>query len=131
MRDIGKAQAYAVSTKKRVQIAEAEPAEEVARYENAAVETESTIRKERAGFVVAVASFSNSDNAADAGDALSHLGPVQVFQSEGEDGMLFLLQLGPFKSDLAARQALDEARDSGFPDASIATVTIQAVAGKP
>ena len=121
----------AASTKKRVQIAEAEPVEEDASYENASVEAESTIRRERAGFVVAIASFSNSDNAEDAGNDLSHLGPVRVFQSEGEDGVLFSLQLGPFRSELAARQALDGARDLGFPDASVAAVTIQAVASKP
>ncbi len=121
----------AASNKKRVQIAEAEPTEEEASYENASNKAENTIRKERAGFVVAVASFSNSDNAADAGNDLSHLGPVRVFQSEAEDGILFSLQVGPFRSELAARQALDEVRDLGFPDASVAAITIQAVAGKP
>lgn len=121
----------AASGKKRIQIAETESVDEEASYQSASAPVEGVVRKERAGFIVAVASFSNSDNAADAGDGLSHLGPVRVFQTDGDEGVLFALQLGPFRSELAARQALDAAREAGFPDANMAAVTIQAVAGKP
>jgi rare lipoprotein A len=121
----------AASGKKRTQIAEVDTIDEEAGYQTASAPVERVARKERAGFVVAVAFFANSDNAAAAGDGLSHLGPVRVFQLEGEDGLQFALQLGPFRSEYAARQALDEARESGFPDASVAAVKIQAVAGKP
>jgi rare lipoprotein A len=117
--------------KKRIQIGESESVGGEASYQSASAPVERVVRKERAGFIVAVASFSNSDNAANAGDGLSHLGPIRVFQSEGEDGIQFALQLGPFRSELAARQALDAAREAGFPDASMAAITIQAVAGKP
>lgn len=121
----------AASGRKRVQVAKTELGEEEAGYQSASAPIERVVHKERAGFVVAVASFSNSDNAADAGDGLSHLGPIRVFQMNDGEGVLFALQLGPFRSELAARQALEAAREVGFPDASMAAVTIQAVAGKP
>lgn len=115
----------------KVQVAENLPQENGAAYQEASSYEPVVQRKTRDGFLVSVAAFSNVENADAAGDDLSALGAARVFEVEGANGPLYLLQLGPFRSELAARQARDSVIDAGFPDAEISSVRIQAVAANP
>lgn len=124
--------AYAANrSPQQVQVAESSPPESAAAYQEASVDAVPVQRKTRDGYLVSVAAFSNIENADAAGEGLSTLGAARVFEVEGANGPLYLLQLGPFRSGLAARQARDSVIDAGFPEAEISTVRIQAVAANP
>jgi rare lipoprotein A len=89
------------------------------------------VRKVKPGYVVRVATFENLANAEAARDELSTLGQARVIGIEGASGELYLLQLGPFRSELTAQNAMDAAIESGFTRSHILAVRIQAAAAKP
>ena len=114
-----------------VQVAQQTDYGESGLYQNVATQEVIPRRVDREGYVVTVAAFANSDNADAAGEELSQLGSVRVRELQGADGPVYVLKLGPFRSELAARQARDGAIESGFPEASISAVRIQAASAKP
>jgi rare lipoprotein A len=113
------------------QVAAAQIADQGSLYQQASTELKAPARRSRTGYVVSVATFENADNAEAARDGFSADGPAQVFEIEGMDGPLYLLQLGPFRSELGARQALAAAVEAGFPGSKISSVKIQAASAKP
>lgn len=115
-----------------VQVAESLPQQESEpAYQEASVDVAPVRSKTRDGFLVSVATFSNIENAEAAGDELSPLGAARVFEVKGAEGPKYLLQLGPFRSEVAARQAREGVVDAGFPEAEISAIRIQAVAAIP
>ncbi len=66
---------------------------------------------------VLVGNFSKLSNAQAAYEQVSTLGPAQLVELSG--GTRYRVQLGPFRSKFGARDALEQLRAEGFPDAVI------------
>jgi rare lipoprotein A len=79
-------------------------------------------------YVVEVATFTSVENALAAQEALSNEGPGQVVQTADKD---YVLQLGPFRSERMARQALTGALANGFPAALLLPVSLEMASATP
>lgn len=83
-----------------------------------------------AGFVIQVATFGNLDNAQATSDALANIGPLQVFEVMGEQGLAYRVQMGPFVSAIGAQDALNAVRNEGFATARLAQTRIEQVSSR-
>jgi rare lipoprotein A len=78
--------------------------------------------------VVLVGSFRTLESAEQARASLSAIGPVQVYEWESDEGPLYRVQLGPFRSEVGAEEALQAVQDEGYPKAVLSQVAIEDVA---
>jgi rare lipoprotein A len=81
-------------------------------------------------YIVQVASFDSLDEAEQARAALTDIAPVQVYEMDSANGLVYRVQLGPFLSSISAKQALSAARQQGFPDVRLTQAQIEQVAWK-
>ncbi len=131
---IGNLVAAAEGGEDRIQVAEVDTAETVALQQatyapKAALKKLSKPPAERgAAYVMQVGSFSNLDNAESVRTALSAYGAVQVYEIDGDEGVLYKVQMGPFLSRIGAQDALDAVRQAGFPEANLSKTRIEQVA---
>jgi rare lipoprotein A len=100
-------------------------------YQQAAVEVPKA-RKTRRNQeqIVQVGSFESLDEAEAARSSLSAIGPVQVYEWETAGGPVYKVQLGPFRSEVGAEDALDAVREQGYRKAKLETARIEQVAQK-
>jgi rare lipoprotein A len=100
-------------------------------YQQAAVEAPKPRKKRRnEEQIIQVASYPSLDDAEAARDALSAIAPVQVYEWDTAQGPLYKVQLGPFRSDVGAEDALDAVRGQGYRKARLVAARIEQVAVK-
>jgi rare lipoprotein A len=75
--------------------------------------------------IIQVTSFASLDEAESARQQLSSIGPVQVYEWETENGPLYKLQMGPFKSSIGAGNALIAVKEEGFTKAKLQALQIE------
>jgi rare lipoprotein A len=78
--------------------------------------------------IVLVGSFADLEAAEQARAALSGIGPVQVYEWQSAEGPVYKVQLGPFKSEIGAADALDDVRGQGYRKATLQSAHIEQVA---
>jgi rare lipoprotein A len=83
------------------------------------------------GFVIHAATFAKKANADAALSFLSAMGPTQIQEMPGSDGMLYRIQMGPLRSETDARNLLTEVRGAGFPEAGLKRMRVQQVSATP
>ncbi len=78
--------------------------------------------------ILQIDSYASLDDAEAARRALSNIGPVQVYEWDSAEGPVFKVQMGPFRSEIGAREALNSVRDAGYQNAQMKTTRIEQVA---
>jgi rare lipoprotein A len=98
-------------------------------YQQATVEVPKSRKKRRnEEQIIQVGSYASLDDAEAARTALSAIGPVQVYEWQTAQGPLFKVQLGPFRSEIGAGDALEAVREQGYRKAKLAAARIEQVA---
>jgi rare lipoprotein A len=80
--------------------------------------------------IVQVGAFGSLDEAENARARLGLIGPVQVYEWDSVEGPIYKVQVGPFKSDIGAQEALQAVKSEGYNKAKITKVQIEDVAWK-
>jgi rare lipoprotein A len=96
-------------------IARNEPPVEVARAE----EPETEAGEGKTDFFVQVGSFADPDNAMRARADVASLGPVRVEETEGAEGVLYRVRLGPLANEIQAEEALSQVAAAGHDGARL------------
>lgn len=78
--------------------------------------------------IIQIGSFSSLDEAEAARRQLASLGPIQVYEWETAQGPVYKVQMGPFRSEIGANDALSAIRDEGFDAATLQLARIEQVA---
>jgi rare lipoprotein A len=78
--------------------------------------------------VMQIGSFAALDDAETARSQLSNIGPVQVYEWQSAEGPVYKVQMGPFRSDIGAENALSAVRDAGYSRAKLKATRIEQVA---
>jgi rare lipoprotein A len=98
-------------------------------YQQANLETPKRHKQARKeAQILQVGSFRSREGAEAARSELSSIGPVQVFEWESDRGPIYKVQLGPFRSDIGAEDALEAVRNLGYSKAVLETARIEQVA---
>jgi rare lipoprotein A len=84
--------------------------------------------KRNEAHIVQIGSFKSLEGAESARAALEGVGPVQVYEWQSAQGPLYKVQIGPFKSEISAEAALEDAVARGYDKARVAKVNIEQVA---
>lgn len=75
--------------------------------------------------IVQIGSFATLDEAEAARRQLSSIGPIQVYEWDTADGPVYKVQMGPFKSEIGAADALEAVQAEGFERAKLQTARIE------
>jgi rare lipoprotein A len=80
--------------------------------------------------IVQVGTFGSLDDAENARARLALIGSVQVYEWDSVEGHVYRVQVGPYKSNIAANDALEAVKAEGFDKAKLSHVQIEDVAWK-
>ena len=80
--------------------------------------------------IIQIGAFRSLDGAENARQGLSAIGPVQVYKWQTNDGALYKVQMGPFMSDVGARNALAAVHEQGYGQALLENTRVEQVAFK-
>ena len=80
--------------------------------------------------IILIGAFRSLDGAENARHTLSAIGPVQVYEWQTNDGALYKVQMGPFMSDVGARNALAAVHEQGYGQALLENTRVEQVAFK-
>jgi rare lipoprotein A len=112
----------------RVQVAEADVQQAEPALQQASYQPKPKI--DRGPYVVQVASFDSLDEAEQARASLTDIAPVQVYEVDSDNGLVYRVQLGPFLSNISAKQAMSAARQQGYSKVRLSRAEIAEVAWK-
>jgi rare lipoprotein A len=87
-------------------------------------------RPETGPYIVQVAAFDSLDEAEQVRATLADIAPVQVYEMDSANGLVYRVQLGPFQSGISAKQAMSAARQQGFSSVRMTQAQIEQVAWK-
>jgi rare lipoprotein A len=78
--------------------------------------------------IIAIGSFVSLDEAEAARSQLSNIGPIQVYEWDTAEGPVFKVQMGPFRSEVGAGDALEAVQSAGFVQAKLQIARIEQAA---
>jgi rare lipoprotein A len=75
--------------------------------------------------IIVVGSYESLDDAEAARRQLANISPIQVYEWETANGSVYKVQMGPFRSEIGAKDALQAARAEGFNAARLQAAQIE------
>jgi rare lipoprotein A len=78
--------------------------------------------------IIQIGSFASLDEAEAVRTQLSSIGPIQVYEWDTANGAVYKVQMGPFRSEIGAKDALSAVRNEGFDAAKLKAARIEQAA---
>ena len=112
----------------RVQVASAAPKKQSVMQQASFEEPEVAPAIRNQAHIVQIGAFRTLEGAEKARRALSTIGPIQVYEWQTAQGPLYKVQMGPFKSEIGANNALSAVQAEGYAQAIVEATRIEQVA---